>query len=489
MTVKGPAVRLLALAIATGTVVSVGAGTAAATSTAATVTSTAHQLTAHGDGSVLTVTINVPKALQGSLGATIVENISLVTGDVSTATTPVATSGGVLGVGSTPIRPDLFSRTTLASLTGKARDSSAAFAVDQAGLSLQVLPMVSTAATPVTDGTLASTDSALAHLRMGGLPSLLAPIHAALATALDSEHGTVGQAVGTVGSTLVGAIDTLHHTTGTSPAQTEAITTAITSLTGTLGGLTGTLTTLAAATDLVSVGAVTSNQTISRSGGLVTSTVANTVHDLNILNGLVKIEAIVATATATAGGVSGSATAVTQAPVLKVSIAKDALTALLDQRGLTIDGTAGSALPPAVEGTVNTALAAATEQVNQLVGLHLTRGLGKTTTAPDGTAASANVGTTTVTVNPKALVDAGLTTADRPLVVIDMVTANTAVTNQVVAQAATVVTPVRLPAGTPTTPTSSTLARTGAPLPVIGLLGTLLMGGALVVRRRQSGLR
>lgn len=481
MTGKGQAVRLIALAIATGTVVSVGTASASTPASSAT-----HQLTAHGAGSVLTVTIHVPKALQSTLGSTIVQNISLITGDISTVTTPVATSSAVLGVGSVPVRPDLFSRSTLASLTGKQRDSSAAYGLDQPGLSLQVLPMVSAVATPMADGTLASSDSALAHLHLGALPSLLDPIRAALTTALGAGSPVAGQAAssaGSVGSTLVGAIDTLHHATGTSPAQTSAITTAITSLTGTLSGLTGTITNLAAATDLVSVDAVTSHQSITRTAGTVTSAVANTVHDLDILNGLVKIEAIVATASATAGGTAGSASAVTQAPVLKVSIANDALTALLDQNGLTLGGTVGQALPPALQGTVNTALAAATDEVNTVVGLRLSRGLGSTTAAHDGTAASANVGTTTVSLNPQALIAAGLTTKDQPLVTIDLVTASTQVTNQVVAQAVTPATPVHLPLAT--TSTTSALPRTGTSLPALGLLGTLLMGGALVVRRRQ----
>ena len=484
MAVNGQVVRLIALAIATGTVVSAGVGVASAADPSST---GLHQLTAHGDGSVLTVTINVPAPLRSALGSTIVQNISLISGDISTVTTPVATSGAVLGLGSTPSLAGLLSRSTLASLTGKQRDSSAAFTIDQAGLNLEVLPLVSSVAAPSTDGVIASSDSALAHLRVGGLsgalPNLLAPVNSALTSALGTQNGTVGQVAGSVGNALVGAIGTLDNATGTSPAQTAAITNAITSLTGTLDGLTGTLTNLAAATDIVSLGAITSNQTISRSGGTITSAVSNTVHDLNILNGLVKIEAITATASSTAGGVPGSAVAVTQAPQLKVSIAKDALTALVDQNGINIGGTVGSALPPALQDTVNTALAAATDQLNKLVGLRVSRGLGSTTTTPDGTAASANVGTTTVVVNPQALVDAGLTTKDKPLVTIDLVTANTKVTNQVVAQAVTPATPITLP-----TSTTPALARTGVSLPTVGLLGTLLMGGALAVRRRRSVL-
>ena len=480
MAVNGQVVRLIALALATGTLLSVGAGTAAAAPSGRL---DPHQLTAHGDGSVLTVTINVPSSLRSTLGSTIVQNVSLISGDVTTVTTPVATSSAALGLGSIPRLADLTSRSTMASLMGKQRDSSGAFSVDQAGLSLRVLPLLSAVADPSADGLIANSESALAHLRIGGLsgalPNLLAPVNTALTTVLGTQNGTVGQAAGSVGSTLVGAIGTLNGATGTSPAQTAAITAAVTSLTGTLNGLTGTLTSLTAATDIVSLGAITSNQTISRSGGTITSTVANTVHDLNILNGLVKIEAITATATSAAGGVPGSAVAVTQAPVLKVSIAKDALTALLDQKGINVGGTVGSALPPALQDTVNTALAAATDELNKLVGLHVSRGLGSTSTAPDGTAASAKVGTTTVTVNPQALVDAGLTTKDKPLVTIDLVTASTNVTNQVVARGSTPVTPVNLP-------TATTLPRTGTSLPAVGLLGTLLMGGALVVRRRRA---
>ena len=91
---KGQAVRLIALAIATGTIVSVGAGTASAAPSASLNT---NQLMAHGEGYALKVTINVPSVLQSALGSTIVQTISLTNGDVSTVTTPLATSTAVLG--------------------------------------------------------------------------------------------------------------------------------------------------------------------------------------------------------------------------------------------------------------------------------------------------------------------------------------------------------------------------------------------------------
>ena len=479
---KGQAVRLIALAIATGTIVSVGAGTASA---APSLTLNTNQLMAHGEGYALKVTINVPSVLQSALGSTIVQTISLTNGDVSTVTSPLATSTAVLGLGTTPVLSGLLNRSTLASLTGKMSDTSSALNIDQAGLKIQVLPLVSTVAAPTADGKLASSDSAIAHVSIGGLtgalPLALAPVSNVLASALGTQNGTVGQVTGTVGNTLVSAIGQLNQATGNSVAQTAAISQAITSLTTTLSGLTGTMANLSAATDIVSLDAVTSNQTITRSGSAVTSSVSNTLHNLNILNGLVKIDAITAMASATAGGVAGSANAVTQAPVLKVSIAKDALTALLDQNGLSLGGTVGSALPPALQGTVNTALAAASGLVNQLAGVNVVIGKGTTSTAADGTAAAAEVAATTVTVNPPALIAAGLTTAAKPLVLIELVGAKASAASRVIANSSTPAAPISLQSSTTTA-----LPRTGVELPAVGFLATLLMGTAVVVRRRRT---
>ena len=485
---KGQAVRLIALAIATGTLVSVGAGTASAAPAAST---TRNQMLASGEGFALKVTINVPSVLQSALGSTIVQTISLTSGEISTVTTPLATSTAILGSGTTPIVSALLNKSTLASLTGRQSDASSALDINQAGLKVQVLPLTSKVLTPTGDGVLAVSNSAVAHVSIGGLtgalPLALAPVSTVLAGALGTQNGAVGQVAGTVGNTLVGAIAKLDNATGTSPAQTAAITDAITSLTGTLNGLTGTMANLAAATDIVSLDAVTSNQTISRSGDAVTSAVSNSVHNLNILNGLVKIDAITATATATAGGVAGSAKAVTQAPVLKVSIAKDALTALLDQNGLSLGGTVGSALPPALQNTVTTALGAASGLINQLAGVNVVIGKGNTSTAADGTAAAAQVAATTVTVNPPALIAAGLTTAAKPLVLIELVGAKASAASRIIPLSSIPATPVSLTSLT-TTPGTSPLPRTGAELPAAGFLATLLMGGAMVVRRRRSSL-
>jgi len=85
--------------------------------------------------------------------------------------------------------------------------------------------------------------------------------------------------------------------------------------------------------------------------------VSNTIKNLSVLNGLVKVSAITSEATATAGGAPGTAKASTNAPVFKVDVANGALTALLDQNGLNVGGTVGSALPAEVQGAGTTSAA------------------------------------------------------------------------------------------------------------------------------------
>ena len=480
---KGHTVRLIALAIATGTLVSVVAGTASA-SPSATPT---NQMIANGQGFALRLTINVPTVLRSALGATIVQTMAMTDGAISTVTTPAAHTNAFMGVGTTPVLSALMDKYKSSATLAQNSGPSNLLNIDQAGIKIAVMPQSSTVAMPTGNGVLAKSDSAMAHVGIGGLtgalPLALAPVASTLDTALGTKNGTVGQVAGTVGNTLVDTIGQLNQATGSSPEQTAAITAAITQLTTSLSGLTDMLPRLAAATDIVSLDSITSNQTISRTGNSVTSSVSNTVHNLNILNGLVKIDAITSNATATAGGVVGSATATTKAPVFKVSIAQDALTALLDQNGLNIGGTVGSNLPPALQGPVNTALGTVNGLVNQLAGVSVVFGKGTTSTAPDGTAAASQVAATVITVNPPALITAGLSSKEKPLITIELVGAQADAASRVGAKSGTPALPIDLP-----TAGNSSLPRTGAELPAVGFLATALMGGALVVRRRRSAL-
>jgi hypothetical protein len=482
MAVKG-IVRLTALAVATGTLVAAGAGTA----TAATAVDTS-QIVAAGDGAAIKITLNLPAQLAGVLGTeTIEQTISMTDGSVSTVTTPLAETTAVLGKGNVPVLSDLLAKTTKASLSGKTEDSSGSpLDIDQLGLKLRLLPLVSKVAQPTADGVLSASESGVAQLRIGalgaaGLDTVTAPVQDVLDTALGTVDTVAGTATGTVGSALTGALDQLDAATdnGSAPltgAAAAAVEDATDTLEATLDGLVDTLGSLDAATDLVSMDTIFSNQAITRKGDVVTSTVENTVKNLNVLNGLVKVEAITSKATAAAGGKPGTADADFTAPVLNVSVANGALTAILDENGLNLGGTVGEALPADLAGTVNGALDTVSGLLNELAGVDVVIGQGTKTVSPDGTAAAASVAATTLVVNPPVL--ATLIPAGKKFLTVELVRANASAGTRLVAAPAVPTVPVAV-----NTPTS--LPRTGGELG-LAAAATVLMGVALVARRRRS---
>jgi hypothetical protein len=480
---QGHLARLTALAIATGTLVAVSAAPAGAAPAPES------RMTASGTGSALKITINLPAALAGTpLGSTIEQTISLTDGTVSTVSGPLANTTAILGKGTTPVLSDVLNRITAASLTGEREQKSSGFELDQSGLKLSILPLVSKVADPAVDGVLAQSNSGVARVAIGGLalPELdlvTAPVVDALETALgtvtgDGNGDAGGAAAGTVGSvgeTVNGAIDTLNSATGdaaqpvTAPVQ-AAIDDAVATLTETLTDLTGTLDLLTSATDLVTLDSVISDQVISRKGNEITSTVTNSVKNINVLNGLVKIAAVESAATAIAGGTPGTGSATTKAPVLDVSIADGALTAIVDENGLNVGGTVGDALPADLEGAFNEALAAVNATLAEHVGLDVQIGKGATSVSPDGTSSAAAVNATTVTLNPLGIAE--LLGAGTEFMKLELVTANAAVGSQIIPLQVTPAAQVNLP-------------RTGG-MPLAGAAAALLMGAALVLRRRRA---
>lgn len=479
---QGHLARLTALAIATGTLVAVGATPAGAAPAPES------RMTASGTGSALKITINLPAQLAGTpLGSKIEQTISLTDGTVSTVSGPLAQTTAVLGKGTTPVVSDVLNRVTTATLTGEREQTSSGFEFDQSGIKLSVLPLVSKVADPALDGVLAQSNSGVARVAIGGLTlpqldAVTAPIEDALGTALgvvgagDSTSGSAAGAAGTVAATVNSAIDTLNSATGdqaapvTAPVQ-AAIDSTVATLTETLTDLTGTLDLLAGATDVLTLDSVISDQAISRKGNEVTSTVTNSVKNINVLNGLVKVAAVESAATAIAGGTPGSGSATTKAPVLDVSLADGALTAILDEKGLNIGGTVGSALPAELQGTVNEALAAVNATLADTIGLDVQIGKGATSVSPDGTSSAAAVNATTITVNPPVIAD--LLAGGQDFVKLELVTANAAVGSQIVPLAVS-------PAATPVS-----LPRTGGSA-ITAAAASLLIGAALVARRRRA---
>jgi hypothetical protein len=473
--------RLTALAIATGTLVAVG------TAPAGAAVAPDNRMTASGTGSALKLTINLPAALAGNpLGTKIEQTISLTDGSVSTVAGPLADTTAILGKGSTPVLSELLNRVTAASLSGEREQrSSAAPAIDQDGFKLEILPLVSKVADPSKDGVLAQSTSGVARVALSGLalPQLDA-VTAPVATALDTALGTVGatggtaaEATGTVSTVVNDAIATLNGATQntaapvTAPVQ-AAIDTAVDTLTDTLTDLTGTVDLLTGATDLITLDSVISDQVISRKGNEVTSTVTNSVKDINVLNGLVKISAVESAATAIAGGKPGSGSATTKAPVLDVSLADGALTAIVDETGLNLGGTVGDALPADLEGAVNGALDTVNGLLAETIGLDVQIGKGATSVSPDGTSSAAAVNATTITINPLGIAEQ--LGAGTEFLKLELVTANAAVGSQLIAP----------PADVPTT-TPVSLPRTGGEQ-ALAAVAFVLIGGALVLRRRRA---
>ena len=475
MAVQGRVGRLTALALATGTLMAAGAGLASPASAA----SDARQMTADGTGSALTITINLPTAAAAVLGTSqIVQSISLTNGKVSTVGLPMASSSAVLGSGNIPTVSDLLASSTKAVLGAKLEDSKPGLLnIDESGIKVSVLPLSSKVADPTQlNSVLAKSSSAVAHVSISApiaaASSITAPVQDVLDTALSLTSGT-NSSVATVADTLNGAIDTLNKSASQTSAVTAPVQAAVDSLTSTLGGLTSTLNGLSATTNLVSLDAVTSDQTITRKGDVMTSDVVNAIKNLNILGGLVKVNAITSQATATAGGAPGTAKAVTNAPVFKVDIANGALTALLDQNGLNVNAL-GAGLPAGLQETVNGAVSQVNGLLNTVAGVNVAIGKGQTVTSPDGTSAVADVATTVLTVDPPVLHTAGLLAAGVPLVQLKLVSANAAATSRL----------VPAPAAPPVTLTN--LPRTGGQLPLTGAVATVLLGAALVARRRRT---
>jgi hypothetical protein len=494
MSVQGRVGRLTALAIATGTLVAAGSGVAGAAAPAGGT----RQMTASGTGSALHLTLNLPAAVAQVLGTSTIEQyISLTDGKVSTIGLPAAQTTAVLGKGSTPVLSDLLNKSTSAVLGGKTEDvsESPTNALNQPGFQVQLLPLSSKVANPATtlNGSLAKSSSAIAHIKIGGLPlaqlnAVTAPVQQVLGTALGTANGTTSQAEGTVTGAVNTALTALNGVTSNTSApvtsQVQAqVDQAVSTLNGAVNGLSSTLTNLKADADLVSLDAVTSDQNIVRKGDVLSSTVSNTIKNLSVLNGLVKISAITSEATAAAGGAPGTATASTNAPVFKVDVANGALTALLDQNGLNVGGTVGNALPPAVQGAVNTALNTVNSTLNSAAGINVEIGQGATKIAPDGTSAVAKVAATRITIDPPALhgvvagvaaPQAALLASGQKFLTLELVSAEAVAANQFVPA-----TPVQV-----STPTA--LPRTGGNLPLTGAIATLFVGAAMVIRRRRT---
>jgi hypothetical protein len=476
MTSNGRVARLTALALATGTLVAAGAGTAGAVTTKG-----APLQYGQAVGSVLRIEINLPAALPGGLlPQHIIQDISLTDGTVSTLTSNV-TGNALAALGSAqsniPVVSALLASkqfTSSADLKGnRSPAASGLIHIDQNGLKLDVLPATSVVTDPksTVNGVVSASHSAVANIDLDvpGLSTALGPVISQLTGALGSAVGTSGSTTAPVASTVTNTLNTLS---GALPGAAAPVATAInqvsTTLTNTLNTLQTLPTTLANTGSLVHIAKLNSDRSIVRVGDAVTATSSNALSDIQLLGGLVTVQALTSSATATAAGVAGKASAPTpSSQVVHVKI-KGVADLVLDKTGIHLTDTLGTIVPGAVTDAVNGALAQLQSAI-ALLGIRVQDGVGTSKVAADGRSAEAHASGAAVEINPLKAAD--------PLVRLSMVNSNALV-------AATPITLRTPPTVTPPAAATS-LPRTGANLPLTGAIATGLVGLAMVARRRR----
>ncbi len=459
--------RLTALALATGTLVVAATGPAGAA-----VVAIPDVFGGTARGTAIHIEVNLPIAIPvPGLGNVtgLVQDISFTEGkatkDLSSVT---SVAKAVLGNGTlTPL--NIVSE---ASLTGKPSDSKSLVSIPVNPLISGGIGTITSSVSPETaTSALTSTSSAsLASLRigLGGLTDAL-PLKTDLTAALDTVQATVDATQGTLTQTVGTALDTLNQVSAgaTAPvaAQIEAVEA---QLTGLLDSLQGTLANLTADSDLVSLSLLESSNTITRKGDMVEARALSAIGGLDILAGLVHIDAVKTESFSSANGVKGAAAADSLTTVLGLKVA-DILDLKLTDKGLS-GSVLGNALPPAAQGAVNTVIAS----VNGLLataGVNIVYGQKTSTVDPAGQSASSSSQGVGIIVNPPVL---GLA---KPLLAVQLVPAGTAVNAARLAKPAAPVTP-RV-----TSPRTS-LPRTGAP-ETVAILGAGLVATAAFVSRRR----
>ena len=479
MTSNGRVARLTALALATGTLVAAGSAAAASSTT-----TTTDRIQALGNGQVVHVRIALPVALP-SVGRIIDQYISTTDGTVTTVNNLGATSVAHIGKGAVPVISDLLSGTAASDLAGKQSDSVALIDQDLAtiGLSLKALAANSMVSKPSVDGVLSHSTSTVAALKLNALtlPALAAGVQPAV-DALTNVVGTAQQTTNTATATVTGvlktATDQLDAATqnASAPVSTQ-VQAAVAQTKDALNQLLSAIQTqvggLDANTKLIDLGVMTSDQTISRAGHQVTSTVSNQLAGLSLLGGLVTVDALKSEASATAGGTPGTS-AVTHVPgVLTVHIA-DLLTLKIGKT-IELGGTIGNTLPADLKKTVNDTLATVLDLLRTQLGLDFQPGAFVENISPDGSSAATTVNAAKLILSPPAL--ASLLPAGEKLITVEMVGAQAAVGAQVIKTSPHNSTPAAI--------TVHSLPRTGASLPLTGGIAAGLIGLAMVARRRR----
>jgi len=462
--------RLTALALATGTLVV--AATAPAGADAVPVPDV---FGGRAQGTAIHLEINLPTPVNlpvlGNV-TQIIQDISFTEGNTAKGVSPKATSvaKAVLGNGNVVVLSNVLGKSVVSSLDGKTSANDSILAQDLGLLKVGVGEITSSVAPDSATSALTSTSSSsLASLRVGlaGLPQI--PLKTDLAQVVSQLNGTVDEAQGTLTGAVDNALAVLDATTegATAPvtAQVEAVKAQLTTL---LDALQNTLANLSADTDLVRLSLLESSETITRAGAMVTAKATSHVGGLDILGGLVHLDAVRTESFSSANGSKGAAAADTLTTILGLKVA-DVLDLKLTSKGL--EGTVlGNQLPAEAQTAVQNVIS----QVNgvlALAGVQIINGDTAKSVDPNGQFASSSSEGVGIVVNPLK--------AANPLVKVQLVPAGTAVNAAI---APKVVQPPKV-----TTPTTKTpLARTGLETSLLAVVGTGLVGAALVARRRRT---
>jgi len=222
-------------------------------------------------------------------------------------------------------------------------------------------------------------------------------------------------------------------------------------------------------TAVVTFSTLQASQSIAPVGNAAQSNAQANLVNLDVLNGLVKVDGFVSTATATANGVAGGASATFSGHKPIVTVGTPVITATLDENGLNLQDATGQ-LPSTVQDAVNTALSTLNGALNTLLstlGVHLSFVPGHSTASPDGKFAAATGPEYDIVVdNP--------TDAKTPLALIGLGHGTTASVSA--AQAPKL--------HTLANPQAGKLPHTGANLPLIAGGGLAFLLGAAYLRRR-----
>jgi hypothetical protein len=473
---QGHLPRLAALALATGTLMAVSTAPAAAAPTSDRI------FEATGSGAVLRVEINLPAGLDGALPQRIVQDVVLADGAVRTGASATALGNAFLGQSGNvaPLQALLDGKAQ--SDLAKTTDAYSAVEVpaNPLGLTGGALRATSQVADPNVDGVLSQSSSSVVSLELkasGALGALLAPVQAALQEALGATAAAPvaggGSAVAPVTTTvtdLLGtALDAVDEVSSGATEQVSdevqaAVDLVIAELNELLAELTDQVLSVSASDTLLDIGLVESGQKVTRDAGTVTSEVANKLVGVDVLGGLISVSGIESTALASLGD-NGLSAAEANATLLKTVVGDLLTLEVANDLRTALGGSAGQVLPGEVVATVNDVLAQITVLLGDTLGLQ-TPVQAQTHESTSADAASATVEAASLVLDP-------LRNAQAPLLRIGFVPAEATVTARSVAAPVQLAAPANLP-------------RTGGELPLTGALATLLVGAALVARRRRA---